>query len=81
MSQKKDRYIRVDFLLSNADDTIVGKVSTSLTTLDIKDFLEELKEFSEFFPGTKGHIFTVQSLVSELKKSPINLPIAMVCSC
>jgi hypothetical protein len=53
-SQKYGRHMKVDFMLFNFNETIVGKVRTTLKILDVKDFLDELKEFPMFFPRYKG---------------------------
>ena len=52
-SQRNGRFMNVDFMLCNSDETIVGKVRTTLKTLDVKDFLDDLKEFPTFFPRYK----------------------------
>ena len=53
-SQKNGRQMEVDFLLSNSKEIVIGEVKTSLKVQDVRDFLDDLKEFSTFFPRYKG---------------------------
>ena len=52
-SQKNGRNMEVDFLLFNSREIVVGEVKTTLKVQDVKDFLDELKEFPGFFPRYK----------------------------
>ena len=46
--------MEVDFLLSNSKEIVVGEVKTTLKAQDVREFLDELKEFPMFFPRYSG---------------------------
>jgi hypothetical protein len=53
-SQKNGRHKEVAFLLANSTEIIVGEVKTTLKVQDVREFLDELKEFPLFFPRYSG---------------------------
>ena len=53
-SQRNGRQMEVDFVLSNSKEIVVGEVKTTLKVQDVREFLDELKEFSAFFPRYSG---------------------------
>ena len=47
--------MEIDLILENQIEVIVGEVKTSLSTDDVKEFLEDLATFTEFFPIYRGY--------------------------
>ena len=46
--------MEVDILLSNTQEEVVTEVKTTLSVEDVREFLEDLKRFTFFFPRYKG---------------------------
>ena len=52
--QRNGTQMEVDLLLTNDDAVVVIEVKTTLKVDDVRDFLDDLKQFEEFFPEYKG---------------------------
>jgi len=46
--------MEIDILLSNAQEAVVTEVKTTLKVEDVREFLENLRRFTSFFPRYKG---------------------------
>ena len=53
-SVRNGSQMEVDILLSNAQEAVVVEVKTTLKVEDVREFLEDLKRFTLFFPRYKG---------------------------
>lgn len=53
-SQRNGSNMEIDILLTNDDVAIAVSVKTTLKVQDVRDHLDDLKEFTTFFPRYKG---------------------------
>ncbi|MCL0088825.1 DUF3782 domain-containing protein [Dehalococcoidia bacterium] len=53
---RNDSHIKIDVLLLNTHEAVVIEVKTTLKAEDVREFMEQLKQFTFFFPRYKGMI-------------------------
>ena len=57
-SERDGRGMEIDLLLSGERDVVVVEVKTTLKVEDVREFLEDIKSFTVFFPQYKGsHLY------------------------
>jgi len=53
-SRKNGNQMELDFLLTNEKEVVLGEVKTTMKTTDVKNFVNKLSEFLQFYPYYKG---------------------------
>lgn len=64
-AQRNGDSMEVDLILEDGSEVVVVEVKSSLGVEDVKDFLADLSEFTDYFPIYRGH--TIYGAVAGLK--------------